>query len=132
MRYDRYYPNGWVELHFLYYDDLATAFIKAISKGDDILGEIFISSSKKAITLDQYFSTAKEILRSASPVEYVSIEEILRRHPGETSERGLRFLVEHMCFDICKAREILGYSPKYSTEQGLEKALEWCLDQDLL
>ena len=114
-----------------YNDDLATAFVKAITRGDNILGEIFIISSKKAITLDQYFSTAKEILRSASPVEYVSIEEILRRHPGETSKGGLRFLVEHMCFDIGKAQEILGYSPKYSTEQGLEKALEWCLDQDL-
>jgi nucleoside-diphosphate-sugar epimerase len=113
-------------------DDLANAFVKGITKGDEISGEIFIISCKRAITFDQYFNTAKEVLGSASPVEYVSIEEIRRRHPEETSEGGLKFLVEHMCFDIGKAEEMLGYSPKYSTEQGLAKALEWCLDQDLL
>ena len=115
-----------------YNDDLAGAFVKAITKGDEISGERFIISSNRAITLDRYFNVAKEVLGSASPVEYVSIEEILKRHPGETNEGGLRFLVEHMCFDIGKAQEVLAYSPKYSTEQGLAKALEWCLDQNLL
>lgn len=115
-----------------YNDDLADAFVKAITKGDEISGEIFIISCKRAITLDQYFSIAKEVLGSASSVEYVSIEEMCRRHPEETGEGGLKFLVEHMCFDISKAQEMLGYFPKYSAEQGLAKALEWCLDQDLL
>jgi len=115
-----------------YNDDLADAFVKAITKGEEILGEIFIISTKKAITLDQYFNTAKEVLGSASPVEYVSIEEILHRHPEKTSKKGLKFLVEHMCFDIGKAEKLLDYSPKYSTEHGLAKALEWCLDQNIL
>ena len=115
-----------------YNDDLATAFVNAIAKGHEISGEIFIISCKRAITFDRDFSVAKEVLRSASPVEYVSIEEVLQRHPGEVSEGGLRFLAEHMCFDIGKAEKVLGYSPRCSTEQGLAKALEWCLDQDLL
>jgi nucleoside-diphosphate-sugar epimerase len=115
-----------------YNDDLATAFVRAITKGDELSGETFIISSKKAITLNRYFSIAKEVLESTSPVEYVSVEQILRRHPGETNETGLRFLLEHMCFDIGKAREVLGYAPEYSTEQGLADALEWCLNQKIL
>ena len=114
-----------------YNDDLATAFVDAIAKGSEIAGEVFIISCKSAITLDRYFGIAREVLRSASPVEYVSIQEVLHRHPGEASEAGLRFLAEHMCFDIGKAEEVLGYCPKRSTEQGLTKALEWCLDQGL-
>ena len=46
--------------------------------------------------------------------------------------KGLRFLARHMSFDIGKAQEVLGYAPEYSTEQGLAKALEWCLNQNLL
>jgi len=115
-----------------YNEDLASAFVKAVSKGEEISGEIFIISCKRAITLDRYFSIAKQVLKSASQVEYVSIKEILRRHPGETTEGGLQFLIEHMCFDISKAEKMLGYSPKYSTEEGLVKALEWCLDEGLL
>ena len=115
-----------------YNDDLATAFVGAVTKGDEVSGEIFIVSSKKAITLDRYLGIAKKVLGSTSSIEYVSIEEILRRHPGETDEQGLRFLAEHMSFDIGKAQELLGYSPEYSTEQGLAKALEWCLNQNLL
>jgi len=26
----------------------------------------------------------------------------------------------------------LGYAPKYSTEEGLEQALRWCLDDGVL
>lgn len=115
-----------------YNDDLAEFFVKAIGKDDNIVGEIFIISSKKAIPLESYFNIAKEVLGSNSPAEHVSVEEILRRHPEETNEGGLRFLVEHMCFDIGKAERLLEYTPRYSTEQGLAKTLEWCLDQGLL
>ena len=61
-----------------YNDDLADAFVKAMDKGDEISGEIFSISCKRAITLDRYCSTAKEVLGSASSVEYVPIEEIRR------------------------------------------------------
>jgi len=56
---------------------------------------------------------------------------IFRRHPDETTEKGLQFLIEHMCFDISKAEKMLGYFPKYSAEERLVKALEWCLDEGL-
>ena len=113
-------------------DDLATAFVKAVAKGNEISGEIFIISSKRAITLDRFFSTAREVLKSTSPVECLPFLEMVKRRPGEIDEEGLLFLMQHMCFDITKAQEILGYSPQYNTEDGLAKALEWCLDQDLL
>ena len=113
-------------------DDLATAFVNAVSKGEEIAGEIFIISCKKAITLNRYFSTAKEILRSTSTAEHVSTEELLRRRSGVVSERGLRFLMEHMCFDIGKAESLLDYAPRYSVEEGLESALTWCMGEGLL
>ncbi len=96
------------------------------------MGEIFIISCKKAITLDRYFSVAKQVLKSASQVEYVPVKEIRRRQPDETNDKDLKYLTEHMCVDISKAEKMLGYSPEYSTEEGLVKSLEWCLDEGLL
>ena len=113
-------------------DDLAQAFVNAMGKGSEIAGETFIISSAKAVTLERYVAVAREVLRSASPVEAVSCEEILQRRPAEVSASGLRFLAEHMCFDIGKARAMLDYSPRYTTEQGLIKALEWCLEQRIV
>jgi nucleoside-diphosphate-sugar epimerase len=115
-----------------YNDDLATAFVQAIPMGSEISGEIFNISCEKSLTLDQYFSVARDVLKSSSPVDHVSNEEILRRHPEETNDGGLRYLVEHCCYDIGKAKRMLGYSPEYSMEQGLANSLEWCLDQGLL
>lgn len=115
-----------------YNDDLATAFVNAISLGQEIAGEIFVISCEKSITLDRYFSVAKEVLKSTSAVEHVSIEEIHRRHPAETDAGGLRYLVEHCCYDIGKAKRMLGYAPQTGMEQGLANSLEWCLDQGLL
>ena len=38
---------------------------------------------------------------------------------------------EHVCFDISKAEDMLGYDPQYSTEEGLVKALEWCMEEEI-
>jgi nucleoside-diphosphate-sugar epimerase len=114
-----------------YNDDLATAFVKAIPMGSELAGEIFIISCEKSITLDRYLSVARDVLKSSSPIEYVSNDEILRRYPDGTSEQQLTYLVEHCCYDIGKARRILGYVPQFSMEQGLADSLEWCLDQGL-
>jgi nucleoside-diphosphate-sugar epimerase len=54
--------------------------------------------------------------------------DILARHPDETNASGMRFLVEHMCFDLSKAERMLDYDPKFTGEQGLEDALKWCVD----
>ena len=124
--------NGNVLLQSGCNDDLASAFVKGVSKGGEIAGEIFAISSKKAITLNHYLAVAKEVLHSDSPVEYLSAEEILQRRPDDATAGGLQFLLEHMCFDIGKAERMLGYCPQYSPEAGLTLALEWCLEEGLL
>ena len=96
------------------------------------LGEIFNISSTRAITLNRYVAVAKEVLKSDSPVECLSIDEILQRRGDEASYGGLRFLIEHMCYDMSKAERMLDYAPRYTTEQGLEDALVWCMDEGLL
>ena len=100
--------------------------------GQEISGQIYVISSNKAITLDRYFEVAKDLLNSKSPVEYLTVDEIIERRSKNVSKEGMEFLVEHMCFDLSKAREDIGYNPEVSTEQGLVNSLEWCIEEGIL
>ena len=104
--------------------DLASAFALALDKGDKVRGEIFNISSAKAVTLKEFLAKAMDVLGSKSEIVRVSNEELLGMKQYNVHwHYGLDFLLLHMCFDISKARNILGYNPKVSTLEGLEKAL---------
>lgn len=113
-------------------DDLASAFVNAAGKGDQINGEIFIISCCKAITLGRYFSVARDVLKSRSQYAILTMDQIRQRHPDDVDEKGIQFLAEHMCFDIGKAQRMLDYTPRFTCEQGLENALRWCLDEGVI
>ncbi|MFA6715405.1 MAG: NAD(P)-dependent oxidoreductase [Victivallaceae bacterium] len=112
--------------------DLAGAFVKGIDHQDEIRGEIFIISCKRAITLGQYLQTAMDFLGSKSEIKHCPAENLKDIYPQVTMEHRMDFLLQHMCLDISKAERILGYAPTHTTEQGLIKALEWCESSGLL
>lgn len=113
-------------------DDLAAAFVLALDHPDEIRGEIFTVSCKKAITLRRYLDTAMEFLDSHSEIRVVSNAELLEAYPDEVTPRGLEFLLEHMCFDIGKAERILNYRPIHTAEEGLLLTLDHCRQTGLL
>ena len=109
--------------------DLANAMTLALDAGDKIAGEIIVISTAKAIRLQDYLATAMEFLQSSSEITWVDADEFYKAHLEHT---GLPFLRQHMCFDISKARKLLGYEPEYTTKEGLLKALAWCKAAGLL
>ena len=50
---------------------------------------------------------------------------MLKKYGEKVEEIGLRFLAEHMCYDITKARTHLGYEPHCSTEEAIAEAARW-------
>lgn len=109
--------------------DLAKAMTLALDAGDKIAGEIIVISTAQAIRLQDYLQTAMEYLNSKSEITWVDADEFYKTHPEHS---GLPFLREHMCFNIDKARKLLGYEPDYTGKEGLLKALEWCRESGLL
>jgi nucleoside-diphosphate-sugar epimerase len=125
-------PCEHILLQSGYNDDLAGAFVKVLDYPDEVRGEIFIISCRKAITLGAYLSTAMQFLNSKSEIRRVSPEELMKIYPEITWTNRLDFLLEHMCFDIGKAERIFGYVPRKTAEEGLADALEWCEKTGLL
>lgn len=106
--------------------DLASAFVKAIDKPDLIRGELFIISCAKAIRLGEYLKTAMDYLGSKSEISYCPAENLKDIYPEVTMKFRMDFLLLHMCFDISKVRNVLGYQPTKTTQEGLIETLEWC------
>ena len=45
---------------------------------------------------------------------------------------GLLFLCQHMCFDLRKAREQLGYVPRYEPEESIPQTVKWMFDEGII
>ncbi len=112
--------------------DLASAFVLALDHPDEVRGEIFTISCKRAVTLGEYLKTAMEYLNSSSEILHAEPEKLTEIYPGVRMHYGLEFLLCHMCLDISKAQRVLGYAPKMTTQEGLVRALSWCEKTGLL
>lgn len=93
-----------------YVTDTIDAWIKAIeAPKEKVVGEIFQVSSGKEYKIKDIAEMCTQII----PGEIIYTDY----RPGEKGQRE--------CFDINKARKILGYNPKIDLEQGLLKTKKW-------
>jgi len=107
--------------------DLAQAFVLAVEQPERAIGQIFNISCKRAVTLRDYLGFFKEAMGSASALAPTPIETILANHrtDGRGDEYWLRFLCLHMCYDIAKARERLGFDPPSDLRHSVMLVVEW-------
>jgi len=111
-------------------EDVARGFVCAIKNRRAAGGEIFNVGSAYALTAEKFIQTYAGIygttisIRPVSPEKYAN--EIL-------PDVGANFhFLEHMCPDISKISSCLGYRPRYTPEQTMERAVRWMRDQKLL
>lgn len=100
------YGDGTQTRDFVYVDDVVRANILAIDK--NVAGEVFNIGTGKCLSIIHLVELLREMTCQDVSLEYSS------RRLGD---------VEHSCADITKAREILGYDPKYAIEDGIKKML---------
>ena len=110
--------------------DLAKAFVLCIGKAG-IIGPLYNISGRRAVTFNGYLAVIGAILGKQAQVEYITADELIRRH-GQDSDMSVsdfRFLCEHMCFSIEKARRELGYEPSFTLEDTMKDTLAWALKE---
>ena len=126
-------PNdGRALIQFGHVGDLADAFVLALDQPDR--PGIYNITSDYAITLNYYTQILGEYLEREPVIEYVPMEQLIAMHAesGKLNESGLRFLCEHMCYTITKARETLGFDPQYTAEKAVAESVEWMLSEGLI
>ena len=105
--------------------DVARSFVAAIENPEKSIGETFIISGENAITILDHIKLAIKILKSSSEIVFEPADTIECSYIEGFDRNGLdfRFLCEHMCFSIDKAKNYLGWKPKYNIEQSLSESL---------
>lgn len=131
-----------------YIDNAVSAHIcaaKTMEQNSEVAGKAYFISNGEPIPLMDFINN---ILKSAGlpPVNcYVSVKtalavagflELVYKGLGiQTVPRLTRFLVHELStahwFDISSARKLLGYSPKVTIQEGLERLAVWFHQQDV-
>ncbi|MFH2138265.1 MAG: NAD-dependent epimerase/dehydratase family protein [Candidatus Omnitrophota bacterium] len=97
---------------FVFIEDVISAYVKAIKNKDKIKGEIFNVGSGKEHSIGEVVDKIIVISKSGVNAQW-----------GQTPNS--RFEPEVWQADISKAHRLLGWEPKYSLEQGIEKTIDW-------
>lgn len=104
------YGDGSQGRDFTYVDDIAEGTILAMSKlGYEIIN---LGSGQNPISLNRVIQTIESFLGKRASVEYRTF------HKAD---------MKHTWADITKAKQLLGWRPKVSFEEGIRLTVEWYL-----
>ena len=120
--------NGLSLLQPVHVKDLAASFRLAMETHRSI-GQIYNICLDHAVTLIRYHEINAAALGKKAHLNFLPLEEMLKKYAGNIHETGLRFLATHMCFTIEKAVRDLGYKPHCTPEEAIAETARWAAAQ---
>ena len=111
-------------------EDVAQGFFLAACQSKAAAGEIFNVGSAYSLTAPEFIEAYGKIYGSKIPIEFVSHDEFYSSVLPDVGANT--HFSQHMMPDISKIRGKLGYKPKYSPEETMERAVGWMKKQKLL
>lgn len=129
--------------HLSYIDDLCDGIILC-GEHPNAVGERFILCSNEYSSMKELGATIAKHLNVKAPtfappvgplMLAAKICETLCKPLGinpPLHTRRVEFFIKSRAFDNTKARKLLGYDPKISTEEGTKRTIEWYKANDLL
>jgi UDP-glucose 4-epimerase len=104
------FGDGAQTRDFVFVQDTVDANMLALNSKDAV-GEVLNIGSGVSVSVNQVAETLKSVLKKKN-VENSYADP----RPGD---------IRHSCADINRAKEMLGYSPKISFEEGIRKLVNW-------
>ena len=131
-------------ISLIYVKDLVQALELCIQKNTES-GEVFHIADPQVYTSDEMGIAAAKIMnvklkkvKFPVPLAYTAavISEIIgkiKNSPGVFNRQRFQELKQEVWLaDSTKAREILGFAPRYSLQKGVEETINWYLEQGWL
>ena len=108
------YGDGKQSRDFIYILDIIEANLKACLAPKEAAGQVFnIASGEKETILDIYNHLCEKLGKDMRPI-------FKEERKGD---------IKYSVADISKARNLLGYSPKWSFKDGIDNIVAWHLDE---
>ena len=102
--------DGKQSRDFTYIENVIEANLKACQAGSEVAGEAFnIAYGGREYLIDIYYG----------------LTEALGIHVEPSFGPDRAGDIKHSNADISKARQMLGYEPEWSFEQGIQAAIQW-------
>ena len=121
--------NGLALLQPIHVKDLAASFRLAAETHRSI-GQIYNICLSHAVTLIRYHEITAAAFGKKAHLNFMSVDDMLKKYAGNIHETGLRFLATHMCFTIEKAIRDLGYKPHCTPEEAIAETARWAAEQN--
>ncbi|MBT1001944.1 NAD-dependent epimerase/dehydratase family protein [Paenarthrobacter sp. DKR-5] len=111
-------------LHHVHADDVAQAFERALTRPAAV-GSSFHVVSAEAMTLRGLAAGAAAWFGREPVLDLVDWAEFEARAGADHAMTTREHVVRSIAASIDRARDILGYAPRYSSLQALQEALRW-------
>jgi nucleoside-diphosphate-sugar epimerase len=126
-------PNiGMETVHHVHADDVGQAFMLALAKRNTALGESFHVVSPAALTLRGYAEAMASWFGQPARLQFLPFEEWRQT----VSEKDAAVTWDHIAHSpncsVQKARELLGYSPRYSSLEAVKESVAWMMQNSLV
>ena len=116
--------HGLGVLHHVHADDVAQAFERALSRPAAI-GASFHVVAEQAMTQRGLAAGVARWFGREAIVDFVDWAEFTRRAGAEQAEVTREHTFRSITASMARAREVLGYAPRYSSLGALYEALAW-------
>ena len=121
-------PNlGMETVHHVHADDVAQAFMAALNRRSAALGESFHVVSPAALTLRGYADAVSGWFGSPANLRYLPWDEWRAGVSAADAAATWDHIAHSPNGSIAKAREMLGYAPRYDSLQAVQEALDWLI-----
>lgn len=119
--------RGLGVLHHVHADDVAQAFERALNRPAAV-GSSFHVVSEQAMTLRGLAAGVAAWFGREPVLEFVGAEEFEHRYGPDHARATLEHTERSIAASISRAREVLGYCPRYSSLDALKESLRWLVE----
>jgi nucleoside-diphosphate-sugar epimerase len=123
---------GAETVHHVHADDVAQAFELAVTNRDRATGEDFNITAAAALSVRGFANAAAAWFGQKARLESVTWEQFGQATTAEHADKSLEHLDRSPCFSIDKAKNLLGYAPRYSSLDAVRESVRWLIDNGTL
>jgi nucleoside-diphosphate-sugar epimerase len=123
-------PNmGMETIHHVHADDVAQAFMKALSHWSVAIGESFHVVSPAAVTLRGYAEAVYSWFGRKPALRFLPWEEFRKQASRADADATWDHITHSPSCSIEKARRLLDYRPRYTSLEAVREAVDWLVEQ---
>jgi nucleoside-diphosphate-sugar epimerase len=117
--------SGSETMHHVHADDVAQVVQLAVANRETAVGESFHAVSERALSVRGFARAAAGWFGREPELEHVGWDDFRARTAPEHADASWEHLSRSHVASIEKARDVLGYAPRYTSEEAAREAVEF-------